>query len=256
LILLALATVVSVTKLVSAESVSSPPIAEQHHRAPSKEKNASNSQTQQIAAVIQEGSYNHWWQSPNAPEWALFFLTVPYVLVSIGLLVVTGKAANAAKRSADALALTNRAFVLFDDRISPDPREKSELTYWLSNSGHTPAYIKIIWAHVGLGAPVSGGIPASLRDPSKSYKTATDIAVLGPQQTFNAAEPIGRSDYVDDSVQEQIRENQRALWFYGFVIYVDAFEREHVTEWCRFWNPMATILLKASGYSLINLVAT
>lgn len=147
------------------------------------------------------------------------------------------RAANAAKKSADALALTERAFVLFDDRISPDPRDKSELTYWLSNSGHTPAYIKIVRAYVRLGETGSGGTPASARDPSVSYKTGPDIAVLGPQQPQSVFEPIGTTDYIDVTVEQQIRSKSRALWFWGFVAYVDAFGEEHFTEWCRYWRP-------------------
>jgi len=149
----------------------------------------------------------------------------------------TIRAANAAKRSADALALTERAFVLFADTVSPDPRNTAEFTYWVRNSGNSPAYIKIIRACVRLGAPVSGGIPRSLRDPSGSYKTAVDIAVLGPDQGFGALESIGPSDYVDPSVVDQIRRKERTLWFWGFVAYVDAFGEEHITEWCRFWKP-------------------
>jgi hypothetical protein len=52
---------------------------------------------ERITAIIQQQPYSHWWKAPNAPEWAVFFLTVPYVLVSIGLFVMTKSAANAAR---------------------------------------------------------------------------------------------------------------------------------------------------------------
>jgi hypothetical protein len=150
---------------------------------------------------------------------------------------ISRDAANAAKRSADALALTERAFVLLDDRTSPDPRQKEELVYEITNGGQTPAYIKKLTSYVRLGATGAGGIPATVYDPTMSYKTAPDIAVLGPQQTLSAIEPIGPTDYITPSVEQQIRNKQRALWFCGFVVYVDAFKEEHVSEWCRFWVP-------------------
>jgi hypothetical protein len=63
-------------------------------------------EAQRITAIIQEQPYKHWWKAPNAPEWALFILTIPYVVVSVGLFWMTWKAADAAKEAADATYLT------------------------------------------------------------------------------------------------------------------------------------------------------
>jgi hypothetical protein len=66
-------------------------------------------EAQRITAVIQEQPYKHWWEAPYAPEWALFILTIPYVIISAGLFRVSWKAANAAKESADAALATAEA---------------------------------------------------------------------------------------------------------------------------------------------------
>jgi hypothetical protein len=63
-------------------------------------------EAKQITAVIQQQPHQHWWQSQNAPEWALFFLTIPYVIVSVGLFVVTWRAADAAESSAGAALIS------------------------------------------------------------------------------------------------------------------------------------------------------
>lgn len=52
--------------------------------------------------------FEHWWDAPNAPEWAIFFLTILYVLVSIGLLRATRRQA---KLTEDALIADKRAFI-------------------------------------------------------------------------------------------------------------------------------------------------
>jgi hypothetical protein len=69
------------------------------------------SELKQITAAIQQQAYKHWWNAPNAPEWALFFLTVPYVLVSIWLLLVTRRQAQLTR---EALITDKRAFIYAD----------------------------------------------------------------------------------------------------------------------------------------------
>lgn len=52
-------------------------------------KERSAPEAKQIATLIRRQSYEHWWESPNAPEWALFLLTIPYVIVTGGLFYLT-----------------------------------------------------------------------------------------------------------------------------------------------------------------------
>lgn len=103
---------------------SAPPKAKQSESATEFHQTANNDQTQNtpqayspvtaipktipgqepkpITVVIQRQPYSHWWQAPSAPEWASFLLTIPYVVVTIGLFVVTLKATRVATLSANA----------------------------------------------------------------------------------------------------------------------------------------------------------
>ena len=148
-------------------------------------------ETNQVTAVIQQQPYEHWWDSPNAPEWALFFLTVPYVLVSIGMFVVTKRTASAAKDAADAakasLRLAERAHVQFSSGVSFrfDGFIPVVMYYWLTNTGHTIAHIKECRAELLF----SDDAPSILYDPLLPHPAvdAPDLASLGREQSFSDA---------------------------------------------------------------------
>ena len=109
-------------------------------------------QTQRITAVIQDKPYKHWWDAQNAPEWALFILTIPYVVITGGLLCANLKAISLAKQSADAASknaetaelafyTTTRPWVLVSDFKIGLYDSGPTVTYKVYNAGPLPALL-------------------------------------------------------------------------------------------------------------------
>jgi hypothetical protein len=203
---------------------------------------------QQTARAEDQANEKRWW--PPSPSWAIVYVTVVYVVVAIfqwrairrqanianTSLIEARKAARAASETADALKLTERAFVLLDERVSPDPRpDKREMSYVIVNCGKTPAYIKTVKAEMRFTDSASP--PPVNPFASKSHRGDGEMAVLGPDQTLNAGVDLPNSEPLDCERIEAINNKTSWLWFCGWIVYSDAFDNEHFTVWTRYWNP-------------------
>src|SRR5579862_9765178 len=98
-------------------------------------------EAQRITAVIQDEPYDHWWQGPRGPEWALFLLTIPYVIISAGLLYVSWRSANAAMVAARAAALAVGADRSFLEVEKPELKGTNLFVahFHFKNRGNRPA---------------------------------------------------------------------------------------------------------------------
>jgi len=208
-------------------------------------------------AVIQQQPYSHWWQAPNAPEWALFFLTVPYVLVSIGLFVMTKRAANAASDSAKA-ALDNAKTLIASERpwinierlelgeLEPtDPIKLVGLMFTIKNTGRGPAFIHRLRTRlvVVTGMPQAPDLP-SMPDYSKCRVDQWNGSLISGQgQHPHFARLEG--GVLDDATHRRITKLQESsLVFYGAIEYCDGRGESHDTGFCCVFFPDRTLTEK------------
>src|ERR1700687_4735386 len=188
--------------------------------------------SEEVAKNKQEHADRKDWDTPA------FWVSVVLAVVGAAYTVIAYRQLNAIGRQADiaenALKGTERAWLLLDDSHRPDPRDVDRFLYAMINNGRTPAFIKIIKSDVRQ-IDTSQPPPPSLYDEKISYKNAPDVAVVGPTNGILRYAEFGRT--LEPYIAERIRENEWRLWFLGFAVYVDIFGAEHVTEWCRFWQP-------------------
>jgi hypothetical protein len=201
--------------------------------------------TKQITAVIQQQPYEHWWQGPQGPEWALFWLTIPYVLVTTGLFVSTRRAANAAKDAAIAAKLAlqaDRPLLLplkgelqgFDG--NPGDLTGAHLTF--KNFGNGPALIKRILIrlnHVGK-YPAKG-------DFSQCKEKLVRVFAVAAGGTLALATDSkdGWTDLLD---MDEIHAGRRALICYGCIYYADAIDNPFETWFFWYYLPHPPAYLK------------
>jgi hypothetical protein len=92
-------------------------------------------------STIKQGPDKHWWQTPNAPAWAMFALTAVYVIVSILLVFV---ATDQFEITKETLIADKRAFVFVDNLDHGWILDRTTKLYdWrfrlrFKNSGGTP----------------------------------------------------------------------------------------------------------------------
>jgi hypothetical protein len=154
---------------------------------------------------------------------------------------VTGKAANAAKASADALLATERAYVFAEIRfagfVSPDGtgnRINADISFW--NYGKTPAVVTRIRAYIALrNEPPIELIDAPGAD--KDLPPGLGIAV-------NSAFPISVFTYATPRDQQDISSIERTAYCLGSVQYTDVLGKSHRTAFCWQYVPgTATFVL-------------
>jgi hypothetical protein len=186
-------------------------------------------QTQRITAVIQQDPYKHWWNAPNGPEWALFILTIPYVLITGGLFCLNWKATNIANKGADAAKenartaeiafyTTTRPWVLVSDfQIGPYDVGPT-VTYKIYNTGPLPALLH--------GLQIVGH--ASALEPDQYDRSidpldlARSVAIHVPPQT-SAKEGFLTQSFSPSLPQadwDDIRVGSKWLYVYGRVTYL------------------------------------
>jgi hypothetical protein len=183
--------------------------------------------TKQITPVIQQGPYKHWWEKPNGPEWALFWLTIPYVLVSVGLFCATWRQGTLAKR---ALTELERPWVFasIKDPVgwnrfwTADEEEMSVAFEWsIQNCGRTPAFLIdgmyeiVIWPLPIPKSPV-------YNHPNQG---ATVPLAQGVPQVYHGQMTLTREQH------RKLIKGETQIVFYGFAKYRDTLKREHLSRW-------------------------
>ena len=144
-------------------------------------------------------------------------------------------AANAAKTSADAVMLAERAYVTISRksklRISDDPTGAIGFDFEVKNHGRTPAHIlggrlTIAFSDYGTPAPVmpshSGiAIPPIFLVPGHCMKHADTVSSLGRDKIMGATQPL---EVVGLGTDPQ---PPLELWLMGYVDYRDKFRGAH-----------------------------
>ncbi len=194
-------------------------------------------ETKQIIAVIQQQPYKHWWDSPNAPEWALFFLTIPYVLISVGLLRAT---LRQAKLTEDALIADKRAFV-FASNLEP---------FWIHDpiSGLYNWRLRPQWRNTGETATKNLTLHAECEIRNAPLPPVyffnyqgedVEKGFIGPKaELLGGAVPHVGAITPMDIVESQ--NGRRFIYLWGWVKYSDMFPNtpKHTTHFC--WIITAT----------------
>ena len=207
------------------------------------EKEASAPELKQITVIIQQQSYKHWWQTASAPEWALFVLTIPYVVVTIALFVVGRRSADAAKENADSLVNIERAWLMLDrlDSLTlvamplAGQPTISGAVFEYRNFGRTPSWIVesaarmiIVPSRETLTWPLDYG-PTNLVNGSNGTPVPPDQPT---NPTWQALEPPFPTEAQIQSIQ---REESFAFLF-AFIRYRDVFARTRETRFCVQWQ--------------------
>jgi len=177
--------------------------------------------------------------SPDAAGWTAIFTAI-LTISTIGLWIVTNKAANAAKTAAEALPILERAYTFFTSATSEEIEkyiaeddEKVEyynvtIKYTYANNGRTPAIIKSL---------KFGAKYIEKRFPQKS-----DV-IIGGDLPADIVVTDKRGD-ISGTVHFQISgiEIQKAkhtvghIFFWGEIGYEDVFDRYHTTGLCCQWH--------------------
>jgi hypothetical protein len=190
-----------------------------------------------ITAEIEHQPYKHWWQAPNASEWALFILTVPYVVVTICLFVVTLKAANAAADSAQTARLTlqsNRPLIIVSEIIMSVAGDRTFTpTVKFRNYGRNPAIVVDI--SLGLQSQFdSRNLKASDLRFHQIHTTHTQV--VGINKCFS--EVITQMT-IDPGTLNDILARTKTLIAHGCLKYRDVFPapEPYESHFCWFYLP-------------------
>jgi hypothetical protein len=187
-----------------------------------------------IIAVLEQQPYKHWWDSPNAPEWALFFLTIPYVSVTIGLFVVTKKVANVARQQAVLLLAVERPLItliavtldekrhyrrLSDGRLTLRSGLKPVLEVVFANFGRTAAFDIRMRVEFAISETVPKERPAISMGPQ------VPGVVLPPSVSDKPRGGTLNTEWATEITQadaDAIRRGARVFYFWGVIDYSDA----------------------------------
>jgi hypothetical protein len=184
-------------------------------------------EAKQITAVIQQGPYKHWWEKPNRPEWALFLLTIPYVLVSVGLLCTAWRQSTLAKR---ALTELERPWVFASikdpiggNRFWTANTEEMKIAFeWsIQNCGRTPGFLID-------GMYVVDILPVPIPD-APVYNRPNQGAIVplaqGVPKVYHAQMTLTREQH------SKLLKGETQIAFYGFAKYRDTLKNEHLSRW-------------------------
>ena len=187
-----------------------------------------------IMAVIQQQPYHHFWNSPNAPQWALFFLTIPYILVTVGLFVVTKTIASAAKQQAALVLAVERPLIVFVAAELDQSRHYRRLSdgRLALKSGLKPI-LEVVFANMGrsaafdIGTRVEFAIGKSVPNdrPGIFISQRAPGVVLPPSVSDKRRDGMLRAEAgfeITQSDADAIRRRERVLYFWGVIEYSDA----------------------------------
>jgi hypothetical protein len=188
------------------------------------------------------------WRDKNIQSWALVIVGFLAALAATLTLVAikeqtkaTATAADAARKSADALIDIERPWVLItverpDYRyIKMDGEDTLRYTggWRMRNFGRTPARI----THLAGTFECLEELSFLPKTPVYLHAPEIDVQILAP--TGNQTEDEGLSvtiPYTDEKLPEglwtELKAGKKKLVFYGFVAYEDPFGRKHETRFC------------------------
>lgn len=180
----------------------------------------------------------------------LMIFTGLLVVCNIFLWLSTKKSADAAKKSADVLASSERAFlhiVVYDDNIR-ELTNKHFVKYQIRNYGKTPAIVKEIshcikWDKTLPNAQVYNPSGLVLKEHMISAKDSTDDITCEFRDSVDFMKSV-----------EAFNKGESSAWFYGRVVYDDIFGNRHEHRFVWRHNTITKGLLPCHGveYSEYN----
>jgi hypothetical protein len=164
---------------------------------------------------------------------ALTILAVIQSAITLFALVATFKAATAAKASADAINLTERAQIgvphdswKVERRASDDPRYNLVLTYSVRNAGPTLGYFKLTLFHTW-----DGSGPDHTPTPMEFFE---NDAALEPWAVILPGESIPHVDHpflvASQDEIDRLESGALVYWTFGRISYRDLFGHVHYTN--------------------------
>jgi hypothetical protein len=150
--------------------------------------------------------------------------------VSLNSLGIAQQAANAAKKSADALPIMERAYVFAQIKLKEklstmDGPKNIDILLYLKNYGRTPAIVKDIACHIGI-YPKNQVNGDDLTEREKHYPIEAFIG--RDEQHLENTKPL----YIDDKELLYIAGKSHIIYCFGCVRYMTIFEQEHFHGFC------------------------
>lgn len=171
--------------------------------------------------------------------WLMIF-TGALVICNVGLWFYTMRAANSAKKAADALPTVERAYLFIDSIEWP----KGELGFTLSeynkltpikgiirNVGRTPAILCKVSSMVSIKEseyPTKEAVRGKLE-----ISVPTGVIIEG-----DGTEPFSCGGAIGPSIMTESDFIQATILCYGYVIYEDIFGKSHETGFCYEFKPI------------------
>jgi hypothetical protein len=155
-------------------------------------------------------------------------------------LTETRKAADAARDSADALMNGERAWILVDGirdfpSFQSNQRELVDIIPVCTNYGKTVGTITRFW-YTWSVLPLLDTLP-DRPDYADRHGITSDQSTRVTLPPHTPFEPLSRLSATNNNF-EHIYKNEFRLWIYGFIEYLDAFDRPpHVTRFCLLYVP-------------------
>jgi hypothetical protein len=191
--------------------------------------NPPNTQVVYLGAPGQNGDVNEtsktskskqhaqqWWERPTVTDWILAVTTIAYVFVNLFILLSLKRQTGIATKSANALALAERAWVIVTVEPQEGPNADSRLSQvCVANYGRTPA--RIISARGNL-YKLDGQSVEVIPDPQANILPA--MRLLAPQEKWRI-QPFGLN--VSQSGYSQIVPSDQA--YVAYIAYRTLFDK-------------------------------
>jgi hypothetical protein len=234
----------------------SPPIAKKAdvERAPAQPKEPIVQQNSQDTST-HDGSVLHKAFAPDTwPTWALVLVGAVAAYIAIRTLKAIEHEAEiggeiaaaardnavAAKTNALALIVENRPWLLIDKlevpyltpavEVPPEEQRFSHCFVMTKNHGKTPAKVITVWARMQIGDnPMKPPMELSVQI---SQTPPVPEPYIFPPGEVKAAEATLWSGFISGQDRDAVLVNKtKYLWLFGFVKYLDTFEREQHAEY-------------------------
>jgi len=171
--------------------------------------------------------------------WLMIF-TGALVICNVGLWLYTRKAANSAKKAADALPTIERAYLFIDSIEWP----KGELGFTL-NEYNNLNLIKGMIKNVGRTPAILCNISAKVSIKESEYPTREVVRgkseIVFPKGviiTSDGTENFSCGEIIGPSIMTESDFIQATILCYGYVIYEDIFGKSHETGFCYEFKPI------------------
>jgi hypothetical protein len=169
----------------------------------------------------------HWYQSP---EWWLFIIAIPTLIVVGCQAFETRRAVEASRKNAEVLISSERAWVLVDIGKLPDLPDANRVEFLflyplIENRGKTVARLSRIRGIVKL-VPEGENLPTAPEYPlGQGFDHEVDL-ILPPHVPIRPKLIISGQEFLD------VQAHKKILYVHGSIEYRDIGGRERVSNYC------------------------